>query len=82
MLPLVPSEADPVRTDIAPELPELAVPVFMLRWPLVPAVDDRTVEILNDPLDVSAPKPDTNETDPPVALVLSPALMESLPPRA
>jgi hypothetical protein len=45
-------------------------------------VDDRTVEILNDPLDVSAPKPDTNETDPPVALVLSPALMESLPPRA
>ena len=25
--------------------------------------------------------PDTNETDPPVALVLSPALMESLPAR-
>ena len=71
--PLRPSVAAPVPRAIAPELPELVVPVLNTSIPLTPAVPAFELRIATTPDDVAVPSPEPMLSDPPVFTVLRPA---------
>jgi hypothetical protein len=72
--------AEPVRRVIIPLLPLLLLPDENERDPETPLSPEFLVRILNDPLDVARPYPDTIDTAPPVLDVDSPALSTTRPP--
>ena len=57
MSPPFPTVADPVANWIAPEAPELVVPVEKDKCPLTPVVPASTVLTTTEPLDEVVPAP-------------------------
>ena len=76
----LPPVADPDKREIPPDDPALVMPVVTLTDPLTPAVSASEDCKVKAPLLVPVPLPDEIETEPPVAVVLVPALTTSLPP--
>jgi len=74
--------AEPVRSNTDPLLPEEAVPDLNDRAPLVPEAPAWAVLRLNAPLEVALLAPFKSEIDPPVAMVEYPATntMRPAPP--
>jgi len=80
ILPAAPLDAKPDRRVTDPLLPTEVIPDLIFRDPLTPSVPASAVFIVNAPLDVEDPNPETRDTEPPVTVVLSPALTKIRPP--
>ena len=79
-LPPAPLEVEPVCKATEPLLPEAAVPVLKESAPLVLVVPAFAVLIENAPLDSADPYPLVKDTEPPVAVVLTPPRIATRPP--
>jgi hypothetical protein len=78
--PAYPAVDAPLVREIAPELPLLDVPVEKSSRPLEPATPALLLCIFSEPLEDAKPVPEEMDTDPPIALELSPALRTKDPP--
>jgi len=78
--PARPEVAAPEPSKTAPLLPLLALPDEKMSIPLTPADPAFKLRIVTMPLVVAVPSPLETSNDPPVLLVLRPAIVWSAPP--